>query len=121
MPDNSYVLIIKNVTDEAGNVMEDQEYGFTFVGIEETILDAKVNVYPNPADNVLNLSFVSNNNSEIVISLTDITGKILYNEPANISAGSNNMQIDVSGLSKGMYILKLEEGVSSLQYRVIVK
>lgn len=121
MPDNSYVLSIKNVTDEVGNVMEDQEYGFTFVGIEETIPDAKVNVYPNPADDVLNLSFVSNNSSDLVISITDISGKLLYNELANISSGSNNLQIDVSGLSKGIYILKLEEGTSSLQYRVVVK
>ena len=121
MPDDSYILTIKNVEDESGNVMEDQEYGFTFVGIEEVIFNGEIEIYPNPADKVLNLSFTANSNTDLLLKVSDISGRVVFEEKNSITSGSNNLSIDVSELSEGIYLLNISEGNSSLTYRVLIK
>lgn len=62
-------------------------------------------VYPNPSNSYLNIK--SNANVTIKrVALVDVTGKEIFNQ-------FNAKAIDVSGFSKGLYILKIEsqEGV----------
>ncbi len=63
--------------------------------------DHKLNVFPNPAINNLTYKLLSEGYSHF--SIIDMNGRILFSE--HLKNGDNN--IDVSGLSKGTYILKV--------------
>lgn len=75
------------------------------VGTEEVALELETfQVYPNPADQVLNISFKSNQTGVGSIVITDITGRAAYilNNLA-IGQGSVLRSIDISELSAGIY------------------
>ncbi len=72
----------------------------------ENVRSAKV--YPNPVQDFVNLDLDLNTTKNAMISLTDITGKVLLNQDLNtVSSGSSNYVIDISSLNSGMYVLTL--------------
>ncbi len=61
-------------------------------------------IYPNPAKKKLTL-ILEENNTVNSISITDISGKIVY-ETTNIN---NIIEIDLQGISSGMYMIRLSD------------
>lgn len=74
------------------------------VGIAVTSKDASIKVYPNPANDVVNVWL--NSNVKTTITLTDIFGKIIY----NTAPDNNKTALNMSGLSSGLYIIKCQSG-----------
>jgi hypothetical protein len=74
---------------------------------EKSILESSFNVYPNPATSVVNLSFKLENNSNVDVTVSDLTGKVVYSNKMNKTAGSNSFVIDTKGLTSGMYVVSL--------------
>lgn len=78
---------------------------------------------PIPGNNQLSLSFTLSNNTEnTVISIFDFTGKKI--EEINIGQGLsayNKMNLDISQLATGMYILQLTDGHTIDTVRFIKK
>lgn len=70
----------------------------------------KLNVYPSPALNNLNAEFVSDDNLLANIKMADMTGKTLLQKTITVQKGYNNLNLDVSSLNKGIYILKILMG-----------
>jgi len=66
---------------------------------------ASLKLYPNPATNRLNISFVSEISGYAYLSIVDITGKNVYSGLQAISMGRNNVTLDVSSLAKGAYMI----------------
>jgi Secretion system C-terminal sorting domain/Metallo-peptidase family M12 len=64
--------------------------------------EKKFSVYPNPADNVLNISMVSKSESIKSIVLYDVLGRLLKFNLIN-----NPSTIDITSLMKGNYIVKV--------------
>jgi len=62
----------------------------------------EINVYPNPVKDILQIEF---KDSEYILSLFDITGKLLY----RLNAEGSNTQIDLTEYRQGMYILKITD------------
>lgn len=73
-------------------------------------------VYPNPANGVLNISLPGNNTPHR-LTITDITGKMLQNTTAYTEA----TQLDISGLSAGVYIMHIAGDVYSGIHRFTVR
>jgi hypothetical protein len=72
-------------------------------GISEEMNKITVNVYPNPAQDILNIS-ISRLEQDAQLKIFDITGRLLMEK----TLMSNKMQIDVSGFSKGVYIVEVQ-------------
>jgi PKD repeat protein len=70
-------------------------------------------VYPNPANQQLNIKFLNNNNAGLLtVKIFDILGKNILSQQVDFGQNAEYM-IDVNGLNKGIYIVKLEgENVS---------
>jgi len=68
----------------------------------------RVKVYPNPVVNELRVEGIANG-SEIVI--TDLTGRVVNTVKSTANAG-----VDVSGLPSGVYLLKIGENGSAVQF-----
>jgi hypothetical protein len=67
-----------------------------------------VNLYPNPANSILNLEFTDENNGDIYIYVFDRFGKEYYSAGINKLSQTATAQIDVSGFSSGLYILRVK-------------
>ncbi|MEZ5048285.1 MAG: T9SS type A sorting domain-containing protein [Saprospiraceae bacterium] len=65
-------------------------------------------IFPNPTTNAITVDFVSISDQAITVELFDITGKIIYQKKYNVTIGSNNLNLDMSQLSSGVYMLRLE-------------
>ena len=71
--------------------------------------ELEVTIYPNPTDNYL---FIEGNENPISITIYNLLG-------AKVIAKSNTDKIDVSELSKGVYIINISDGVSQTNKKFI--
>ena len=76
----------------------------TWVKMVSTSLDLKV--IPNPAKDVLGISFNSVFNGSFEFQLIDMSGKIVLNPGYETHAGENNYQLPINGIAEGNYLLK---------------
>lgn len=93
---------------------------FTFytdwtVGTENLPTDLeKLNIYPNPFDESLQLVIDAVNAQNITVEIFDISGKLVISEPNHtLNSGTNTLSITTTELNNGMYIVKIttEKGV----------
>jgi hypothetical protein len=66
-----------------------------------------ISVYPNPASDLLNISFDEMMNEGTKILFQDITGKIVFE--TTLEYNSKHLTINVSNLSNGLYIARLTD------------
>ncbi|MBK3516150.1 T9SS type A sorting domain-containing protein [Carboxylicivirga marina] len=71
----------------------------TPTSIHSSTLSSKVRIYPNPATEVINIEAVEAEITEV--QLLDLTGKVVYKS-------NTTDAINVSSLSKGFYVVKME-------------
>ncbi|MFA5417854.1 MAG: lamin tail domain-containing protein, partial [Bacteroidales bacterium] len=64
-----------------------------------------VSVYPNPTDGLFTINMPGI--TDAVIMVTDITGKVVYNETAVSGA-----EINLTGLEKGLYFVQIQDQMS---------
>jgi hypothetical protein len=69
-----------------------------------------VSISPNPVSNTMRLRVVSDKKEKIEFVIASAEGKVIYKKIAELQPGSNNIRLDVAGLSKGMYFIKIFMG-----------
>ncbi|MCK4676799.1 MAG: HYR domain-containing protein [Bacteroidales bacterium] len=78
-------------------------------------------IYPNPTDGTFTISYTIPENEAVDLKIIDLTGQVVYlNKNLNALFGQEN-QIDITGLRKGIYIVRLEtvSGVVTKKVTVI--
>ena len=63
-------------------------------------------LFPNPTKDVLTASIQSPKSSNVTFVITDITGKIISQQVANLAAGDNLVNLKVNNLPAGSYLVK---------------
>ena len=81
--------------------------------------DTSFDVYPNPANSYLRISFLDKNNKTGNLSIFDQSGKQVYSE-TDISFADNYHEIDVSSLSPGIYIMKFPTANRSYSKKIVI-
>lgn len=89
--------------------------------IVDVLGNKKFTIYPNPSSNKLYLKSDLDINDELLISLYDHTGKLLYLSKINRMLANENIEIDVSGFEFGVYILKLNDLKSINLMKIIIQ
>jgi hypothetical protein len=69
-----------------------------------------LNVYPNPSTGNMTALFDFGNNNTGVITIADVTGKIVYTQQLNNVKGLQSVKINAGGLANGLYSLRLAAG-----------
>ena len=81
--------------------------------------ESDINVYPIPANNTLNISAdLHNTKQPVEISLTDMSGKVVYNTQKQ--ASNLKHTISLSNLPSGNYVLKLTGDKDNITKQVMV-
>src|SRR6185437_1174822 len=89
-------------------------------GIANPIASAGISVYPNPAKDVVtvNLNGIACSSAQ----LADITGKeVLASANGTIAMNGQTATMNVSGLSKGVYLLQLNGGSTPVVQKLVVE
>jgi hypothetical protein len=92
-----------SVTDANGCSGTSDTLGF--VGIAPGYAHAGFDLYPNPAGNAVNLRMEQPLNEQGQILVYDLTGRVVIAQ--SFAQLQGTMQIDLSGLAKGSYVLKV--------------
>ena len=64
----------------------------------------EINIFPNPARNLVSINFKNDNSSELNLYLKDITGKTILSRKLT----NTDSQINVSGIESGVYFVFIE-------------
>jgi hypothetical protein len=78
------------------------------VGIEETSLFSnELNLFPNPVSSIMNIDYALNSNADVIITIYDLSGRVVDFRFEFGLTGNNRKRIDVTELKPGMYMLEL--------------
>ena len=91
------------------------------VGIEELETIGQAVIYPNPAQNEVNVGVYLNEATEVAINIYDITGKLVaegYNGLMN--SGENIVKLNTTDLTSGLYSTVITTGKSVKNLRLIL-
>jgi len=88
----------------------------SFVSVDEYDLSAAMNVFPNPANDYVDVQ-LGTENAEF-ITLMDMTGKVVQSQ----SMTNNRIRLDVNGLGAGVYLVTIQtqEG-TKITKRLVIK
>ena len=132
--DGSHYASVGNVT--AANTAGIHQYGFTdynistlnaaiiYYRLKQVDVDGRfvyskiialspqnknlVLLYPNPVINEVNLAITLPKSNQTQLRIIDNMGRVVKQQQLALTAGSNNLSIDLSSLSKGMYYVELK-------------
>ncbi len=115
---------LENTTDYTASISTLYEWGETewvnttfttyFLGVDKYDESTLINIYPNPANKKLNID------SKLNIDFTNIR---IVNQLGQevFSTEKNVLQIDISGLDPGIYIVELEYFNKLIRKKIVVK
>jgi hypothetical protein len=85
---------------------------------QTTMLDYDISLFPNPAHQKLFVEITSVINSNIIMSITDITGRRLTANNYVLKVGKNTIQLPVNNLTPGAYLLNIsgESGTKTIKW-----
>jgi hypothetical protein len=83
-----------------------------FTGIPSEQQDDLIEVYPNPATEIITMLFNSRKNEEALVQIRDGTSRLIQTFSRNIQSGRNDIVLDISNLNNGTYFINviLSEG-----------
>jgi hypothetical protein len=70
----------------------------------------KISIYPNPSESIVHISNLTNDYYDVKV--TSLLGKVLIQK-------NNSPQIDISGLSKGIYMITVRQGERNFTKKLI--
>jgi len=95
---------------------------FQPTNIEELSNGGKVNVYPNPAGNMVTVDYITVANQEVSISLLNAFGQLIQNTTQSNAnrTGNYSVKFDVSDVQNGVYYFKIEGQDFSYTEKIII-
>lgn len=77
------------------------------IGVNDISSIEQVGIYPNPTNGLLNIEFNSTTKQDIQIEVVSVTGALILQQTYKNVHDKFNKSIDLSGLAKGFYLLKI--------------
>lgn len=101
-----------------GEAPYDKNCGFLAVGIENTELQSKLKVFPNPASRMLTIQLPEGFKHADLLTIYNTLGEIVMQKDINTSG--NSFAIDVSTLNQGLYFLNINSFTTNNTVKLIV-
>jgi len=78
-------------------------------------------LFPNPNDGTFTIDYTGNKDEELTVSVLNITGSVVAVKNWHVNAGSNITDMNVSGLPKGTYIVRVSAKDGSVNIKTVLK
>ncbi|MBT3209576.1 MAG: T9SS type A sorting domain-containing protein [Bacteroidetes bacterium] len=124
--DSNYVYLGDNTGIQGQSVAFDAiKWSRTFTSFSENIYQEKntVSIFPNPCNDILNISYSINNAQKVELNIYSILGINKFSSiftPQNSDINQIELNIKEIGLSDGNYILELKNEEFSIREKVLV-
>ena len=89
---------------------------------EETVqfIDDRFSIAPNPAQHSATLSFNSELEGDAEITVTNMVGRLMYSQRTAVLEGQNSALLDLSSLSNGVYLVRIQNGDQTQTAKILV-
>ena len=91
--------------------MIDKDGSFTYSDVKSikfSDIKSLINVFPNPADKILNMTLNSETLENVTLAISNLQGQTLLQKGKVLEKGLNTITEDIHNLSKGTYIVTIE-------------
>jgi hypothetical protein len=78
-------------------------------------------IFPNPAKDRAVLTVELNNQKEVTVEIYSVVGQLVKASSSEAVEGENNIQLDLSGLPAGVYLVKAKAGNKSATKKLIIQ
>lgn len=95
------------VSNSFGSNQVCQNVTVTQVGIDDITFGEQLKMFPNPTTGLLNITVDGNVSPNMTVTVFNLLGEEVVS-PAFYKAGTTNMQVDLSGVSNGLYLVKVQ-------------
>ena len=89
-------------------------------GINENSIVSS-SIYPNPASGKVYIKLDMNEAARMQLELIDLLGKSVIHETIELTSGNNLMEINLDGLNRGIYIIRLSGDGSIINHKLIIE
>ncbi len=91
------------------------------VAADQVTNQNSLTVFPNPTDGLFQLNYQSFDNQNVKVSITDISGRIIYQEEIKEFSGFLNESFDLTKYADGMYFLQVIQGEEIFSEKIILQ
>ncbi|MDZ4750052.1 MAG: FG-GAP-like repeat-containing protein [Flavobacteriales bacterium] len=91
------------------------------LGVEELAGVNNLNVFPNPANELLNVNFDLQSANTVTVQISDAIGRVIYSNQMIANSGLNNHILNVSEWAAGVYNLEFSINGATSTTRLMVK
>ena len=82
---------------------------------------SNVQAYPNPVQDLLSVEFDSNSEEQFNLNVQDLSGRRILTQSVSSLVGTNKVELDLSGLSSGVYLLTVQSADQLSQLKIVVE
>ncbi len=83
--------------------------------------NSELSIYPNPADDKVNVKYTSPDAGNIQINILELSGKKVYSKTYAVIGNVFEKEMNISHLAKGIYILQVENGNTVDSKKLVVR
>lgn len=108
------LLTIQKIT-EVGNTVPDYEFIAYAVAPVTAVSDVdnkidELQLYPNPASDLLNISYTTKGSEKVTVGLYDLMGREVAEIATKQGKGQQQIQFNTASYPEGVYIVRLQTG-----------
>lgn len=92
---------------------------FQGLGVDDDKLQSSINILPNPTFNKFTVSINNTGLKDIILEMIDISGQVVYHNQVKSVYGFNE-EIDATSFARGIYYLRVIDGVEIIIEKVII-
>lgn len=89
------------------DVTEEVDVAEVARGEETTANISDMNIFPNPANQYINIEYTGIESTEVQLFLMDINGRVIQNQILNDALGQQRIQLDINDLTSGSYFIQI--------------
>lgn len=124
LPDSNKILV-QGITSEYDNFSATSKtylWKPTMIplGIDAKELHKQTMIYPNPISDQLNVSIQTNSNAGVQISLSDITGALIWQKQMTLHSGANQLTHSMKEINNGIYFLRISNNELNETHKIII-
>jgi PKD repeat protein len=113
----THVVTLTAINGQCEDVIE---ITITGVAVEENELVTNLSLYPNPTSGNALVSMTLNGSHNVMVSVYELTGKMVYNTYRPNSFGTQNIELPASELSAGIYLVQVQVGSTTQMIKLVV-
>ena len=114
-----YTGTISFITNAGTVSMTVSGEGAIITGVDDGFIDAEeINLFPNPAQDILNIDLSELGSRALDISIINVSGTSVFTK-AKVTEKS--LRLNVSDYTNGLYIVQFTDGISVVRKKVMIK